>query len=54
MRNDPRPFGGMQIILCGDFFQLPPVGLGNKNHFCFDSAVWQSLLGELVGKLDMS
>ena len=44
MRNDPRPFGGMQVILCGDFFQLPPVGLGGA-HFCFDSPIWRSLLG---------
>ena len=34
------PFGGIQLILCGDFFQLPPVQL-QRNRFAFESPAWQ-------------
>lgn len=51
-RSDPRPFGGLQVILCGDFFQLPPVGLGKSAHFCFESVVWRELVGGSMIVLD--
>jgi len=45
VREDERPFGGLQVILCGDFFQLPPVTRGEKNDskFVVNSAVWEEL-----------
>ena len=43
IRKNRIPFGGIQLIFSGDFFQLPTVG--NKNdpdsqRFCFESDVW--------------
>ena len=34
-----KPFGEIQIILCGDFYQLPPI----ENNFCFTSNIWNRL-----------
>ena len=48
LRKDSSPFGGIQLILCGDFFQLPPVGLSNnpKIKFLFESEAWASCVGQ--------
>lgn len=45
VRGEDVPFGGIQIILCGDFFQLPPVnrGANNAGGFVVGSEVWQEL-----------
>ncbi len=38
------PFGGMQIIMCGDFFQLPPVTRGEEEgHFAYKSQIWNRM-----------
>ena len=36
-----QPFGGAQIILFGDFMQLPPVEPGKKTNYAFDSDAWR-------------
>lgn len=45
IRNNQTPFGGLQLIVVGDFMQLPPVRtvteFENKN-FCFQSDVWEA------------
>jgi len=41
-----RPYGGIQLLLSGDFFQLPPVApKGKPNKFCFQSPLWQEMFG---------
>ncbi|NNH77394.1 AAA family ATPase [Acinetobacter sp. ANC 5380] len=42
-RGNDKPFGGLQIVVCGDFFQLPPVEKNNESgnkKFCFMSPSW--------------
>ena len=39
------PFGGIQVIMSGDFFQLPPINRGDSRAggFVVNSQVWQEL-----------
>jgi ATP-dependent DNA helicase PIF1 len=37
LRKNDKPFGGIQLVLSGDFLQLPCVGTDN---FCFESKSW--------------
>ena len=43
-RIKDKPFGGIQVIFCGDFYQLPPVG--KVNTFCFESKLWSETFGK--------
>ncbi len=40
VKSSDEPFGGMQVICVGDFFQLPPVTHGEAKRFAFESAAW--------------
>jgi ATP-dependent exoDNAse (exonuclease V) alpha subunit len=39
-RRSIAPFGGLQLICCGDFFQIPPVQ--SDGQFVIDAAAWKS------------
>jgi ATP-dependent DNA helicase PIF1 len=43
-RDHHRPFGGIQLICSGDFYQLPPVCVDKtieiEKNFCFQSQLW--------------
>lgn len=45
-RGIQSPFGGIQVICCGDFLQLPPVGFkdGRNVKFCFESEAWNKTI----------
>ena len=42
-RKSPKPFGGIQVLFFGDFYQLPPVGSDEdpyESMFAFESKQW--------------
>ena len=41
--DDTKPFGGLQVVLSGDLFQLPPVTRGGPADFVFQSNAWRTM-----------
>lgn len=44
LRKSTKPFGGIQLVVTGDFFQLPPVAPGGEARFVFESAKWAEVV----------
>jgi ATP-dependent DNA helicase PIF1 len=57
IRKSSEPFGGIQVVFSGDFYQLPPIGnidacsgdeeLGSGD-FCFESPNWTQIFQKVV------
>jgi len=45
VRNNHKPFGGIQIVASGDFCQLPCVG---TDKFCFEAETWDKCIEETI------
>lgn len=46
IRKNNLPFGGIQVLFSGDFYQLPPIGNSDdieSKQFCFESPIWKSI-----------
>ena len=44
VRKNSHPFGGLQVVLSGDFFQLPPVARGEEDkRFALEADVWSRM-----------
>ena len=42
-KDKEKPFGGLQVVLSGDLFQLPPVTKSGSVDFVFESKAWNNM-----------
>lgn len=43
IKGNTEPFGGIKVVLVGDFFQLPPVSKSQNPPYAFESESWEAL-----------
>lgn len=43
MKGEEAPFGGLQVVLSGDFFQLPPIVKGGATRYVDSSRAWRDM-----------
>lgn len=50
IRNNGRAFGGIQLVVTGDFFQLPPVPESSSREakFSFAAATWKTCIQHTI------
>jgi ATP-dependent DNA helicase PIF1 len=49
LRKNEQPFGGIQLVITGDFFQLPPVPEGGREaKFTFEAESWSKCIGHTI------
>ena len=49
VRSNKKPFGGIQVLFVGDFFQLPPVNKSNEpTMFAFESLTWKEAITSTI------
>lgn len=50
IKSNGRPFGGIQLVITGDFFQLPPVPDNNRiAKFAFEADTWNTSIDHTIG-----
>jgi ATP-dependent DNA helicase PIF1 len=51
IKKNNLPFGGIQVLFSGDFYQLPPIGDKREPEtiqFCFENPIWNTLFHKQI------
>jgi ATP-dependent DNA helicase PIF1 len=48
LRKSEKPFGGIQVLFVGDFFQLPPISREGDAKFAFESSEWSTIIQQTI------